>query len=150
MLSYAGIFFDSDTIQLIHSLESNTLPNINDEIHCTFKYHPTEEEMFDEIVGRTFELYLIGYANDGKNSGFEVQLSKELIPYYINFDEQNMDKLKIPHITASLEEGAKAFDTKNLKFQPIPPIKVTGKFGYWIKDNDKEYVSFIPYKKHIR
>lgn len=150
MVSYEGIFFNKETVNLIHSLECNPLPNINDEIHCTFKYHPEEDEIFDEIVGKSFELYLIGYANDGKNSGFKVELSDDLIPYYINFDEQNPNELKIPHITVSLGENAKAYDTKNLKFKPISPIKIIGKFGYWIKENNQEYVSFHPYKKHIR
>lgn len=42
---------------LIHSLESTQLENVNDELHCTFKYHPSENEIFDDIVGKTFEVY---------------------------------------------------------------------------------------------
>ena len=130
MLSYEGIFFEGDALKIIHSLEVEQLDKINDEIHCTFKYHPSEEEIFDEIVGKSFEVFLIGYGNDGVNSGFQVQLSDELMPYYINYDEQNPDTLKVPHITASLSEGAKASNTKNLKFKPLEkPIKIVGKFG---------------------
>lgn len=150
MLSYEGIFFDENATALLHSLETKTLPRTNDEIHCTFKYHPNNDEIFDEIVGKTFEIYLVGYGNDGQNSGFEIELPKELIPYYINFDEDNSQKLKLPHITVSLNENAKAANTKNLSFQPISPIKITGKFGYWIKEENNEYVSFNPYKKHIK
>ena len=54
--------------------------------------------------------------------------------------------LKVPHITASLKEGAKASNTKNLKFETLSkPVKVTGKFGFWIKKEDKGYLSYKPY-----
>ena len=50
MLSYEGIFFEGETVDFIHSLETEQLPIINNEIHCTFKYHPSESEIFDELV----------------------------------------------------------------------------------------------------
>lgn len=64
--------------------------------------------------------------------------------YYINYDEHNI--LKTPHITASLAEDAKAANTKDLIFTPLEnPIKITGRFGYWIKDENTEYLSYEPY-----
>ncbi len=148
MLNYEGIFFEANVVELIHSLETEKLSIVNDEIHCTFKYHPNEEEVFDELVGKSFEVFLIGYGNDGMNSGFQISLPDELIPYYINYDEQNPDILKVPHITASLSEGAKASSTKNLDFKPLKkPIRIIGKFGYWIKDKNGEYVSYEPISK---
>lgn len=149
MLSYEGIFFEPDMVELIHSLESEKLAIVNDEIHCTFKYHPTDEEIFNELVGKKFEVYLIGYGNDGQNSGFELLLPDELKDYYINFDEQNPSVLKVPHITASLSEGAKASNTKNLSFKPLEkPVKLIGRFGYWIKGEIEEYLSYEPYFKN--
>ncbi len=149
MLSYEGIFFEADVVELIHSLETEKLAKVNDEIHCTFKYHPNDEEVFDELVGKNFEVFLVGYGNDGMNSGFQISLPDELMPYYINYDEQNPDVLKVPHITASLSEGAKASNTKNLKFIPLEsPIRITGKFGYWIKEENDEYISYEPYSKN--
>ena len=146
MISYQGIFFEGETVNIIHSLEECQLPIVNDEIHCTFKYHPTEEELFDDVVGKEVEIELIGYACDGKNSGFQIELSPDITGYYINFDEDNPTKLKIPHITTSLAKGAKAKDTKNLNFKPLlNPYKIKGKFGYWIKDGDHEYISYEPY-----
>lgn len=148
MLSYERIFFETDMVDLIHSLETEKLTKVNDEIHCTFKYHPTIEEIFNDIVGKTFEIYLIWYGNDGQNSGFEILFPDELKDYYINYDEQNPGILKTPHITASLAEGAKASNTKNLNFKPLEkPIKLIGKFGYWIKDENIEYLSYEPYTK---
>ena len=147
MLNYEGLFFDKETQELIHALESQQLEKINDEIHCTFKYHPNDTEIFDDIVGKTYDVYLCGYANNGQNSGFLIQLPNELIEYYINYHEDNPTMLKPPHITASLQNGANAANTKDLKFIPLNnPIKITGRFGYWIKEEDKEYVSYEPYK----
>lgn len=148
MLSYEGIFFEEDMVNIIHLLEKEKLEKVNDEIHCTFKYHPNSDEIFNEIVGQEFEIYLVGYGNNGQNSGFEILLPEELNKYYINFDEQNPDVLKVPHITASLADGAKASNTKNLDFKPLEkPIKLIGKFGYWLKDENNEYLSFEPYTK---
>ncbi len=149
MVKYEGLFFEDKIAKLIHSLETKQLARINDEIiHCTFKYHPTNNEIFNEIVGKTFEVYLIGYGNDGQNSGFEILFPNELKDYYINYDEENPTTLKVPHITASLAEGAKAVNTKNLKFSPLKKhIKLIGKFGYWIKEENIEYLSYKPYIK---
>lgn len=122
------------------------MPIINDEIHCTFKYRPLKEEIFDELVGKYFDVLIIGYGCDGNNSGFELQLPDELLKYYINYAEQDTTKLKIPHITASLSEGAKAFNTKDLVFKPLATTySVRGRFGYWIKDKNGEYVSYNKY-----
>ena len=143
MLSYEGIFFEGETVDLIHSLEKEQLPVINDEIHCTFKYHPNTDEIFDELVGAEIDVLIIGYGNDGQNSGFEIQLPNEIMPYYINFEENHPGKLKKPHITASLAVGAKASKTKDLDFKKLDvPISIKGIFGYWIKNDDLEYKSF--------
>lgn len=146
MLSYEGIFFEADMVDLIHSLETEQLAKVNDKIHCTFRYHPSEEEIFNEIVGKSFEILLIGYENNGANSIFQVQLPDELIPYYINYDDQNPDILIVPHITASLSEGTKAFNHQKMEFKPLEkPIKIVGKFGYWIKEENDEYLSYNPF-----
>lgn len=142
MISYEGIFFNEETSQFIHSLEKPQLEITNDIIHCTFKYHPNDDELFDELVGKEIEVLLIGYANDGHNSGFKIKLPDEIKPYYINYDEQNPTILKTPHIAASIAKGAKASDTKNLKFKELSTkYKVKGIFGYWIKKEDNEYLS---------
>lgn len=148
MLKYEGIFFEDDMCELIHSLETNRLPIVNDIIHCTFKYHPSNDEIFNDIVGKEFELYITSYGNNGQNSGFEVMLPKELKKYYINYDNENPNILVNPHITASLAENAESKNTKNLRFKPLKkPIKLIGKFGFWFEEETKEYVSFNPYLK---
>lgn len=146
MVSYEGIFFEGETAEFIHSLEDNQLEKVNDKLHCTFKFHPSRSEIFNELVGKEFEVYIIGYGNDGNNSGFEIMLPEDLRKYYINYDEKNGGILKVPHITASLKEGARANDTKKLEFKRFErPIKIVGRFGFWIKEGNKEYLSYRPY-----
>ena len=147
MLSYEGVFFEGDAADFIHSLEKKRLPVVNDEIHCTFKYHPSEDEIFDELVGKEIEVLIVGYGYDGNNSGFEIQLPNDIMQYYINYDEQEPSKLKKPHITASLAEGAKSSQTKDLKFEKLPnSYIIKGRFGYWIKEDNNEYISYDKYK----
>ena len=142
-------FFEEDALKIIRSLEKVKLPVVNDEIHCTFKYHPISEEIYDDLVGKEIEILLIGYVCDGKNSGFEIQLPNEIKKYYINYNNDN-SSLITPHITASLAIGAKASDTKNLNFERLSkPYVIRGKFGYWIKEDNNEYVLYNPYMDYI-
>lgn len=148
MLKYEAIFLDKESVDLIHKLESKKLDRVNDEIHLTLKYKPNKDEIFNEIIGKEFEMYLIAYGNDGNNSGFEIRLSEELKPYYINYDEQNPSILKKPHITASISNDGEAVNTKNLEFIKLSQeYKIKGKFGYWIEEDDNEYLSFEKYTK---
>ena len=139
MVKYEGLFFEDKDVELIHSLEEGRLDTINDEIHCTFKYRPSDEEIFNDIVGKSYEIELIGYGSNGMNSGFLVKLPEELNNYYLS-DAR-------PHITASLADGAKGNDTKDLNFKRLDKTyKINGRFGYWIMDDDgKEYKSFNKY-----
>lgn len=151
-VSYQGIFFEFESANIINAADQNKLPIINDELHCTFKPKPTMQELIDELVGSEVEVEFIGYASDGQNSGFEVRFPEEYLPYYINYDETDSSKLKIPHVTASIAEGAEAYKTKDLTFQPLEKtFKVIGKFGYWIKEDDgTEYLSYEPFKTKIK
>lgn len=145
MILYEGIFFDEETIELIHSLDNNKLERVYGDLHCTFKFMPKADEIFNDIVGKPFELLIVGYGNDGKNSGFQVALPDELLRYYKNIDKKTK-KIVVPHITVSLSENGKAVDTGKLEFKRLSkPIKITGKFGFYLKEKDKEEISFKPY-----
>lgn len=142
MVIYEGIFFDDDTVNFIRKLEKRPLAIPINEIHCTFKFRPRDDEIFDELVGKEIELSI----SDGNNSGFEVELPVDIMHYYINYDKSG--KLNRPHITVSLSQGAKPLDTKNLKFEKLlKTYKVKGRFGYWIKKGISEHISYNIYKK---
>lgn len=146
MISYEGLFFEGESLELIHSLDLNKLEKANDDIHCTFRYHPNKNEIFNELVGKTFEITLTSYGNDGTNSGFLVSLPDELKTYYINY-ESDQKTLRIPHITASISADDEPSETKNLEFKPLPiTYKVKGRFGFCIKDNRGKYISYDKYE----
>ena len=148
MLSYEGIFFDKKTVDIIKKMEEHPLPISNDEMHCTFKYKPSKSEIFDELVGQEISVIITGYGCDGKNSGFEVMLPPEVTPYYINYDEDKPGRLKPPHITVAYAEGSTPAHTKDLEFINFSrPIVITGRFGYWIKENGKGFIYYDKYKE---
>lgn len=96
MVLYEGIFFDDETTQLLRKLEEKPLEIKSDYLHCTFKFLPKNYEVFNNLANKQFDIYLIGYGNDGDNSGFEVSLSEELKKYYINYEKDNPSILKKP------------------------------------------------------
>lgn len=139
MVVYEGLFFKDN--ELIRSLEKNKLSNIYKILHCTFKYKPSEDEIFYELMGRDFEVKLVAYGSDLNNSGFQIVLPLELKKYFVNYDENG--ELKTPHITASLSDNAFSDKTSDLLFIPLErEIKIIGKFGCYIRENDSEYVSY--------
>ena len=145
MVTYEGIFFEGDAAELIRFLEPVHLKRPIDKLHCTFKYRPSDNEVFDDIVGTEAEITIVGYGCDNNNSGFEITFPDELLPYYLNCDKSDPSKVTIPHITVSLAEDAKAVNTKNLKFEKLStPIVVKGRLGYCVRDNGKEYISYSP------
>ena len=145
MIRYEGLFFETAATSLIHLLEENPLPIKAAQIlHCTFKYHPNEKEIFNDIVGKEFEIELIDYACNGENSDFEIVLPKQLENYYINYDPST-NSLIAPHITVFLPFNAISVNTTNLEFQSLSkPVKVIGNFGYCIEENNREIISFLP------
>jgi hypothetical protein len=146
MINYEGIFFEGKDLETILLLEKTKLDIINDVIHCTFRYKPTDVEASNEIVGQYFDVTLVGYACDDKNSGFIVLLDEKVAKYYKN--ENSDSKIVPPHITCSISENSKASATANLTFALLEkPTKVKGRYGYYIKNEDgKAYVSYEPFK----
>ena len=96
MVRYMGIFFEGEEAEDIKRLEFNPLEWNNDLLHCTFKYKPKDEELFEDLVGQEVDVYLVGYGCDGKNSGFEVAFDESFEPYYINYDNKKLDEYGAP------------------------------------------------------
>ena len=124
---YQGIFFDKETEEKLVKLQKDGLENVIKDMHITFHYGELEPYP-DELMGKDFKVKIVGYASDGKNSGFQVEIPEELKKYY---KRQN-----VSHITVSLGEvngvKGKAVDTGFMKFEPIEePIEISGQFGYF-------------------
>ena len=141
MVYYEGLFFDDDNVKKILSLEKHKLDFRIEVIHCTFKYLPSNEEIFNEIVGQEYEVESNGYGCDFVNSGFSILLPAELEKYYINTDSNN--KFILPHITCSRIINGESENTKTLVFEYFDkPVKVKCRFGFFVKELDKSYVSY--------
>ena len=113
-------------------------------MHCTFKYLPSKEEIFNEIVGKEYEIEIVGYGYNNENSGFCILLPEELSKYYINKDKNNM--YVMPHITCSRIKEGESENTKDLVFEYFDKsIKVKCRFGFFIKEVKKSYISFEKY-----
>ncbi len=130
---YQGLFLDEKTQEKLVELQKDGLSDITKDMHITFKFGETEQYP-EELIGKEFKIKIIGYASDGKNSGFQVELPEELKPYYKN---QNG-----PHITVSLGEvngvKGKAVDTGTLNFEPIEePFEISSKMGYFVYGKGK-------------
>ena len=119
---------NKSTQEKIVELQEKGLSDIVKDMHITFKFGETEKYP-PELMGKEFKVKVVGYASDGKNSGFQIELPEELRDFYQN---QNG-----PHITVSLGEidgvKGKAVDTGTLNFEPIEePIEIPGKLGYFV------------------
>lgn len=151
MVVYEGIFFDEENVKKLLEYEKEPLEKVIDYIHITFKFKPSYEEIFNDIVGKFFEIKIIGYACDGKNSGFEIEIPHDLKKYYIHHEYKNRNIPIIPHITTSISLDSKPVNTKNLEFIPLEkPVMIKGRFGYWINDNGEEYLSFEKYSNRCK
>ena len=125
---FQGIFLEDEIEQQLISLQKNGLESNIENMHITFKFGDTEKYP-NGLIGKKFKIKVTGYASDGKNSGFSVELPKELRPFY--------KSSRIPHITVSIGEvdgvKGKPVDTAKLDFKPLAkPIEIQGKLGYFI------------------
>ena len=154
-VSYMGVFFDEETKNRLIEKQKNKLPIIAPDMHCTFKYAPTKSEtreFFKLLGGRNIDLKITGYASDGMNSGFSIELTPEQRLVYTNdIMVDGMREIRPAHITVSMEEGAYAVNTGYLNFQKLEePFSISGRAGVLMKDRDrnKEWVEFEdPYKQ---
>ena len=113
MLKYEGLFFDNETINKLLSRDFNKLQIVNRDLHVTMREFPKEENK--ELIGKKYQIKVIGYGTNKQNSGFLIELPHNLLPYYKNLDKDG--SIIKPHITTSMSLGASAKNTKNLEFK---------------------------------
>lgn len=120
---YQGLFLDAESLELLNKMEgSKKLERDISSKHITFEIYPTLP-FPDSLMGQNLTVDVVGYGNNGHNSGFEVVLSDELYSSYKNN--------KRPHITSSVSLTGEPKNTASLYFKPITPFKVTGVLGYY-------------------
>ena len=154
-VSYQAIFLYEEYIKKLIAAQGEKLPKIPRNMHCTFKFNPgdTEIETFSKkVLGKKVKMKVIGYASDGKNSGFQVELDPETETAYTNahtIENGGIPRVEktIPHITVSMSEDAKPVDTGKLHFMPLEePFEITGVGGLFVvgKKAEKQGVIFEP------
>ena len=140
---YQGIFFDKESIKKLIDMQGEKLPKEIKDMHCTFKFRPTAQEIeaFKAWLGKTVELKVVGYYSDGKNSGYQIELPPELEEVYTNCHmvegEKGIPKVEktTPHVTVSMSLDGKAVDTGMLPFERLKePFYIYGNAGYFGRD----------------
>ena len=79
MEGYQGIFFDEETTQKLIELQEAGLEENVKNMHVTF-FHGIIKKYPKALLKKEFEVVLTGYASDGLNSGFSVEIPLTL-PY---------------------------------------------------------------------
>ena len=140
-VKYQAIFINPEDVAKLIERQGEKLPKEVKDMHCTFKYQPSETEIekFSELLGKEITLMVVGYWSDGKNSGYEIELSPEQEEAYTNAHSVDRGgpvptvERTTPHITVSMADGAKAVDTGRLPFsrEGFEPFIIHGKAGFF-------------------
>lgn len=132
---YIGCFIDPQVFkESINKVRLNPLRNEIKYSHITFIYRP--EEVEESLFGKDIEVVIIGYGNDGENEGVKVKIISEDAIL-----QSMIDKIDVPHITVAIADNGKSVNTKYLKYKGIKHIKLMGKYGGNIKEEDKSVLS---------
>ena len=103
---YIGIFIPKFKVQ-------GALNNVVKVPHVTLKFHPTKDEikMLFENGENYYDLFLIGYENNGKNEALHVDFGAD----YNGLHPIN------PHITLSWSDDSEPKNSRTLKFEDFEP-----------------------------
>lgn len=132
-VEYQGIFFNKENIEVLRNKMEETIENLGlkklekdvKDLHITFWYNP--KEAFDtKLLGKDYDIKIIGYGQDENNSGFLADIPDEL--------KESYKGAKAVHITMALSKEGNAIDTRDLNFEPIPEFNVKGKLSYVINN----------------
>ena len=119
MILYQGIFFSPSDLA---ARVEGTLVKVIDTPHITFKFKPTEEDLFPaSLVGEEILVTFSGYGCDGRNQRFLVEIPESLREYYSG--------AQVPHVTVSVSSDGKPVDTGKLEFHPCEKFQLVGVIG---------------------
>ena len=109
---YWGLF-------LINSIDSCLTAIANQ--HVTFGFKTEMPQDLD--TSKIYNIQVVGYACDGINEGYKVEIPAELEKFYTGN--------AIKHITVGVANGGKPVNTANLSFEKIESFTVQAKLGYF-------------------
>lgn len=95
--------------------------------HVTFVFEP--DKVDESLFGEKIRIRATGYGNNGINEGLKVELYSEN-----NKLVEMIKNIQVPHITLSVSEDGKSYDTRFLEFHPIEPFELEGIFGGYMRD----------------
>ncbi len=88
--------------------------------HVTYGF---KTEFPDELEGKSADVKVVGYGNNGQNEAYLVELPTWTKQYY--------GGSSIKHITLSVAYGGKPVESQYLDFEPIDEFVLNGIFGYF-------------------
>lgn len=115
MKGYSGLF-------LVTGIDSKERYEEIVDQHITFQFGDLDR-FPEDLMHKTYKVKIIGYAEDGKNEGYLVEIPKELKEFYKG--------AKNPHITVGIANGGKPVDTAKLRFRSVTPFVVFAKLRYF-------------------
>ena len=125
---YIGCFFDVDRLwAAVEPIAPRRLERPIRAPHVTFVYRP--EQVNTRLFGREVTVQVIGYGNDGRNEGLQVEVltgDPEL--------QTLARRIPVPHITLSVSHEGRPVDTARIAFSPVEPFRLTGRFGGYRPD----------------
>jgi hypothetical protein len=114
-MMYHGFFIDSDElIQKLEGIERVPLKRRILTPHVTLKFQPEVEDVHEDKFGEPVRIKVVGYGNNGKNEGLEVEV-ETFDPIF----QDLVEKVPVQHITLSLADGALAQDTSGIEFHRL-------------------------------
>lgn len=136
---YAGLFFDPE--EIYSQFPQQRLAHRIRDPHVTTAYRPGVDKLFLNHLGSDAIIRVVGYGNDGQNEGLLVeivaapQIIKKTLEEQVIPDGAGGYKPFPTHITLSIAEGAKAVNTRNLKFKRLEtPVYFTGIYKFFGKN----------------
>ncbi len=126
---YTGCFFDPDDLEKrLSYISRRPLSRSILVPHVTVQFRP--ECVDDSLFGLEVRVRIKGYGRDENNEGVLVELSAQN-PQLM----EHLQAIAVPHITLSISNIGKPVNTRNLHFEAVQEVELTGKYGGFTVDH---------------
>lgn len=123
---YTCAFVDTKALEqqlMEHGVERKKLQREIRDMHVTLEFRP--EEVDESLFGTPVDIRVVGYGVNRENEGLLVEVScaeKKV--------QELCEKVKVPHITLSVNKDGKPVNTRYVEFAPISsPFSIQGVYG---------------------